>query len=754
MQQQSTEKQLEVGTNSHKNNTMANISSDASVVSTITTATAASSALGNNIGNFDVLLAYDHDVGRLCLDTAQHHVGNSRFEVMMNMHRQDYQNKHSEGADTSEIVHKLISIVNKECVPPGKFLQSSHQNKSSAGEEDEENMTVRWSVVPEHDVVEFIEQSLQPTESSSSDNPQQQIILANPPSNSEEAKLEETAKFNNGEKQESAEETGIHPRDEKKTAEMRASRRVSFRDMEPLTFSEDIGGGPLAMPSTGEPDLPPPPFPKGDAADEEKKRRRRSSLLSRSLSDQMSSFVRDMDIKKKMNRTTEERRPSLWRIFGKKQTVQRPQALDVVFVAEAVPDHDGHPVISALLENHTGNNRLKVMMQMDKDRYANSAIDARSKMLKQWIDTVGTHWKGKFLLQKQEEDPLLEEMVSTFMILDAGQAEKGLGNIMDEMIPSSMSASMVGRELGTLFERSGEFSTEFSSDLRSEDPSSDFKRIPTRLHRASSASTVATAPARTGGHSPPPQQRKSKGRFNLQNIGRSFSTASMRRQSSVSTASAATMPEPPQMNDMQGMRNAAVESLQRRKKRQGLATRIHRLAENTLRRSSVRSAAPANAETSDNSSTSPSLLGRFSSSFRRNSKNTQNSTTPGSGSVMGPPAGSIPTTLNAPVAASARRPSYMSTSSLPRTVMASRRTSYMSASSVSTMGDGSSRNFGDGSSRNMQPEMSEDVIEFSNDRSNGNFQMPSQEMRPPQNINITEGQQYMSTMPNNQNYNF
>ena len=621
--------------------------------------------------NFDVLLVADQETGILnyyhpdvSSGPAKHHVGNQRFQVTLNMHRHDFETRHTRGQDTSPIVNKLISIVTEQCVPPGRFLQRSNETimpppKSADVEtksEDDGNCAPSrenssssddgWIEVPRALVEEFIERSLMP-------------------SPNESKKATKSILLHNG--------GHVSPKSGR-------SRRISFVDMDSspaLLDPDEDNSTPASQSAAGA--LAPPPLPTGkDVAEDEKKRRRRSSLLRRSLSDQLlPPAALDLFNKKKMNRTTEERRPSLWRAFGKHKLVKHPETLDIVITFTSDKDEndnsnsdsvgEGNEALSMetadLMPNDTtGNNRLRVLMQMHKERYSQVSTDKQAKMIQDWIHTVTKYWKGRFL----KFDTILE----SYEVLDAGQVETGLAIIMSKMLDGNdfdgknMSGALHRREgdLNQLWEISegGEsndsFRADSSSDLLGASHNSQLsvssapvhlsklQPVNRRQRQVSSANSVASAP-------PTQQKRRSMKNFlpqlpHFSELARGVSDSVVNR-GSTSTASGSMgrpqsrqqhrgsvssrmsvdskLPDPlilptsssESQSDMRGMRSAAVESLQRRKKRQGLASRIQRLAQNSLRRASgAISTAAAQAAASSSSSTAAS-----GSAWNENSNN-------------------------------------------------------------------------------------------------------------------------------------
>lgn len=248
--------------------------------------------------------------------------------------------------------------------------------------------------------------------------------------------------------------------------------------------------------------IPPPPV--GKANDAAKKRLRRSSLLRRSVSE---SFVRNVtsaerasETKEGKKKTVNRRHSSFWSIRKQKALakVTETEELDVLFNYEQ----------TALLPGHVGNNRLRVLLDIHKEKYEKSDESEQTGSLQEWVRTVTQFWGGRFLRQEEEES-------NTFEMLDPDQAELALHSVISELTQSA------------------------------EDPvfalSSQAKTPPSGVDKV-----------------------------------------------------------PPASLNVQDMRSAAVQSLQKRKKRQGLASRLRNLAASTLTRSSSLTPTPENKPTPSN----------------------------------------------------------------------------------------------------------------------------------------------------------
>ena len=758
---------------------VATTTATADTKTTTTSSDHSTTTMQNAISNFDVLLMTDEETGILNFykssladgsGTAateeqqplpQNHVGNQRFQVTLNMHRQDFETRHSRGQDTSPVVNKLIAIVSQKCVPPGRFLQKCNKNetsttpgattentnnaestedgsetnfidsKDSSKQEEQQQQESSaipgggWRIVPRPLVEEFIERSLMP--------------LPDDKTNHNTAGRRASKILNGG--------AATAASTIKETF-----RRISFAKMDASALIDDGGGddddnddSPTG-PQTHNPAAPAiPPPPEHEVPEDEKKRRRRSSLLRRSLlSDHLlPPAALEIVNKKKMNRTTEERRPSFWRAFGKHNLIKQTETLDIVLSFTSEPkskesgrdeiididgvgvgdnvggckdnsgsnssssdsDHPLSPETADLVPNETtGNNRLRVLMQMHKERYAQVSADKQAKIVQDWIQTVNGFWKGRFL----KFDTVLE----SYVVLDAGQVEMALRSIITRMIdgndydvPPSAGHAAAEETLNPLWEASeGD-----SSDSLRETSSSHFfnnnsqlsinsapGRFSTqqfahnasvvggqRQRQVSTDNSVVSAPPTTG--APQPRRRSVKDFLpqlpQLGEIARGFSDGvvqrsngggSIRRQERQQTrlsfnsgmSGDSKLPNPPMLppnartasdSEMQGMRSAALESLQRRKKRQGLASRIQKLAQNSLRRTSgAISTAAAAAATSSSSSTVAS--GAMASGGATNGWNSNSFGSSSSSNEFPPPPRSI-------LGSSFRRTSVMSTMS-------------------------------------------------------------------------------------------
>jgi hypothetical protein len=95
--------------------------------------------------NYDVLLAKTH-LDALVLDPNQNHIGNNRFQILSNMHKDEFEERITAGEPTDVVVNKIIDIVCRQCEPKGRFMLT--QGKGS------------WIVLTEWEARDFVTEFL------------------------------------------------------------------------------------------------------------------------------------------------------------------------------------------------------------------------------------------------------------------------------------------------------------------------------------------------------------------------------------------------------------------------------------------------------------------------------------------------------------------------------------------------------------------------------------------------------------------
>jgi hypothetical protein len=394
--------------------------------------------------NWDVLVelvsAVDTSIyGVLQLSEKGISVGNKRFEVLLNMHRQEFEQATTRDAQNAVIL-KLMDIVGRQCVPNGRFLLAG---KTQAG-------GVRWQELSSDRAQAFVRDLLQPRRNASVGSfPVRDTLRDSLQTTTSEASasvgsfpvrdsLRDSLQTTTSEA--SASVGSFSVRDSLRGSLQTTTSEASFRnslEMPPGTgVEEDQQLYVAPLPSRGPPidpatatatDLwaaaaadnlwPPlagdiaPPSPPTSAAfynystspvpdmslaaaqteHEEKKRRRRSSLLRRSVSETLVTSTKFDDKKKTVRRSF--LKAGFWKsLRGKKSEedlIDTPEPLDVLLVESR----------DAFQPNKTqiGNNRLCVLLDVQCDEYQKASAEAQESIVQDLVQAVTDHWGGRFL---------------------------------------------------------------------------------------------------------------------------------------------------------------------------------------------------------------------------------------------------------------------------------------------------------------------------------------------------------------------
>lgn len=395
-----------------------------------------------DVTNYDVLLYNTNEGLQLLSDEypeKRFHVGNNRFQVLSQMHRREFEERWTAGMSTDEVVKRLIDIVCRQCVPTGRFLELKGNDKTNDKE---------WKTLSESQVQDFVKTS-----------------LANPPKVTPNALSA------------SVPNVLLEQQRAEQSAAAAANHNSTYRTSPDNDFDEDdnevfdntlinqLKSNTFSNQSNKErsgADMFRATFT-ADGGEDNKKRRRRSSLLRRSLSEgQSATLSGHFSDKKKSSRrgflvgfsgsggaesedsdhagngggttgpavrfqfppflqTTSWRKPkdntSVTSGGGNDNSGISPQGLDVVF----------NHLKTVLVIGHTGNNRLQIILDMQKDIYTKASDEDKNKSIQELIETVTKHWKGRFLSQRM--DGVFHEMSET-------QAELGLRALFgEEQVP-------------------------------------------------------------------------------------------------------------------------------------------------------------------------------------------------------------------------------------------------------------------------------------------------------------------------------
>lgn len=408
----------------------------------------------NDVTNYDVLLYNTNEGLQLLSDEypeKRFHVGNNRFQVLSQMHRREFEERWTAGMSTDEVVKRLIDIVCRQCFPTGRFLELKGYDKTNDKE---------WKTLSESQVQDFVKTS-----------------LANPPKVTPNALSA------------SVPNVLLEQQRSEQSAAMAANHNSTYRTRPDNDFDDDdvnevfdnalinqLKSNTFSNQSNKErcgADMFRATFT-ADGGEDNKKRRRRSSLLRRSLSEgQSATFSGHFSDKKKSSRrgflagfsgsgvaegddsdhagngggttgpavrfqfppflqTTSWRKPkdttSVTSGGGNDNSGTSPQGLDVVF----------NHLKTVLVTGHMGNNRLQIILDMQKDIYTKASDEDKNKSIQELIETVTKHWKGRFLSQRM--DGVFHEISET-------QAELGLRALFgEEQVPDvAMSMTAQGK---------------------------------------------------------------------------------------------------------------------------------------------------------------------------------------------------------------------------------------------------------------------------------------------------------------------
>ena len=390
-------------------------------------------------------------------------VGNKRFEVLLSMHRQEFEQAGTLEAQDAVIL-KILDIVCRQCVPNGRFLKAG---RSYAG-------GVWWQELSSERAQAFVLDSLQ------------------------------TASEAGG--------VAVFPR-----ILERVKEEEKHLDEEPLPLYDDT---PIPEFTTSSSSPPQAINEDPQTINEEKKRRRRSSLLRRSASEShIMTTSSNFDGKKKSVRVGSLLKTSFWKsLRGNKNVVdmvQTPAPLDVLLV-------ESRDAFQPNVTHQVGNNRLSILMEVQCEQYRNASLNGREAIAQELIEAVTSHWGGRFL----SVDPFND----AYQILTERQAPPAVRALFENFLQGGTATAAMEA-----------------------------------LHRSCSEAGIGS----TAASAKPSLTVKKEAKQALHDIAPPLI---------IESSTGASM-------KVEDMRSAAVQSLQKRKKRQGLATRIRSLTTTALTRS-------------------------------------------------------------------------------------------------------------------------------------------------------------------------
>merc|ERR1712137_684970 len=89
-----------------------------------------------------------------------------------------------------------------------------------------------------------------------------------------------------------------------------------------------------------------------------------------------------------------------------------------------------HPRADLLPQRTAGNNRLQVLMDVQRSNYSSATSEAQSTMVKDWIETVTKFWGGRFIAMQDASQAGGTSDTPQFFVLTTENAEVILHQIM------------------------------------------------------------------------------------------------------------------------------------------------------------------------------------------------------------------------------------------------------------------------------------------------------------------------------------
>lgn len=404
----------------------------------------------------------------LSLEAHSYHVGNNRLEVLCNIHNQAYSDHQAKGdeSNSAAIIDKIMDIVKNQCLPKGRFLE-----RNTKGE---------WNEVDVAKARQLVRQALTKVEHQSSRAPQVELS------------------------------TQDSKQDKESDAEKKRRRRSSL-------LRRSVSSSMLPNLMSVRDDL----LLQGEKPFDDKKKSTRRALSPKRSPDNSPPGSPDAEDKT-------DPRPA----FGRSQSVDMGQAnharrarrlavaqkieCNSVLINEALKmDVLLNTAKTALLPGTDlhGNNRLRVMVQIQTAAYQSSTEEEKETMAKNLINTIENFWEGRILSQ-----------IPTMR----GKREDSYVKLVNEHAISAMKNLLSG----------------------------------TALEKEEEA---------TMGDNPDVEVKQGR-RASLQAIQSIAAAGAANSSASILPSSLPSLPP-----DMQHLRSAAVKSLQKRKQRQGLNSRIRGL---------------------------------------------------------------------------------------------------------------------------------------------------------------------------------
>ena len=319
------------------------------------------------ISNYDVLLEADERSFRMA---NENHVGNKRFEVFLNLHRETYQQARRRGDNSKceQIVSLILDIVCHKCIPNGRFLERIREEGMPSATHPDSN-DGEWVELGEGQLARAkIHQALQPDNSrSDTDRRSSKVFTGTASPSGSPAEAARPSRRNDDD------------------AAIKRRRRGSYaRLRRSISESMLFHSTPQASQPKEHPSRAPSDTYKWSSTMEESHNRGNSEFFLGTLSSPFGS------LSPAVGESAAPQRTMSGDTDGSHDEDIELSAMDVVVAS----NRKG----LANVAQNPGNNRFRVVLDMHCEQYCSSNEEGRNKIVEELKNTVQTHWGGRFLI--------------------------------------------------------------------------------------------------------------------------------------------------------------------------------------------------------------------------------------------------------------------------------------------------------------------------------------------------------------------
>lgn len=357
----------------------------------------------HEIGNYDVVVVDSDDF----LLADESHVGNKRFEVFLTIHREAYDqaSSTSDYAECERIVDTIVEIVCQTCVPKGRFLEQSS---------DEEDPCLRE--LSEMEARGRVHQALSAANGTRPAAPRLDASFPERTESTSSRTLMDASSDADTKRRRRGSHKKFHRSISESMVVTSASRTPApdpLIDLESLLLedpdlSAEIGKDEQEETPITRPSRFPPPLKQLHRSATEPRTSNAFATANANLTPADTSL----------------------------QSSLPETSMDVVFASRSE---------LATTMKHVGNNRFSVLLDVHLRPYIVANEQGRARIVRDIVDTVSTHWSGKFLVQTNRGFQELEapQAKSTVAFLLANRQPPSLSD------PTSITSSSTSSERGT-----------------------------------------------------------------------------------------------------------------------------------------------------------------------------------------------------------------------------------------------------------------------------------------------------------------